>query len=147
LHTGKLKAETEFKSVDEVKEVILQLDDISKMTLKNELIQNRLSCGFVQRLALLEPDELIFFIKLFMPATSQKEWTDFLKKIDFQINNVRRKKREFQFLNVSRIQNKIFSSVFRIIISAAKENKYFCFDELSIIAEENLKGIIAKRKC
>ena len=40
LQTGLLRTETEYKSIKEVKEVIMQLDDISKMTLKNELIEN-----------------------------------------------------------------------------------------------------------
>jgi len=146
LQTGALRAGAEFKSVDEVKKVILELDDISKMTLKNELIENRSSLEFVQRLALLEPVELFFFIKLFMPSTAKKEWTDFLNKINSLINAVKLKKKELQFLNVAQTQNKILASVLRIIIRAAKENKYFCFDELIIIAEENLKSIIAKRE-
>src|SRR4030095_3792892 len=135
LQTGTLRAETEFKSVNEVKKGIMQLDDISKMNLKNELIANHSSLEFIQRLALLEPEELFFFIKLFMPATAKKEWTDFLKRISSLIKTVKLKKKELQFLNVAQTQNKILASVLRIIIRAAKENKYFCFDELIIIAE------------
>lgn len=145
LQTGRFKAETEFKSVSEVKEVIMQLDDISKMTLKNELIENCSSLDFIQRLILLEPEELLFLIRLFMPTTAKKEWTDFLKKINSLIT-IKRKKKELQSLNVAEIQNNVLAPVVRIIINAAKEDKYFCFDELIIIAEENLKRFIAKRK-
>jgi len=146
LQTGLLRTETEYKSIKEVKEVIMQLDDISKMTLKNELIENRSSIDFIRRLTLLEPAELFFFIKLFMPATSKKEWTDFLKKINLLINAVRRKKKKLEWLNVSEIQKNVLASVVKIIIQAAKEDKYFCFDELIIIAEENLNSFISERK-
>jgi hypothetical protein len=95
---------------------------------------------------LLEPDELFFSIKLFMPATSKKEWTDFLKKVKLLINTVKRKKKKSAFQNVAEIQNNVLASVVRIIINAAKEDKYFCLDELIIIAEENLKRFITERK-
>jgi Contractile injection system tape measure protein len=146
LQTGLLRAETEFKSVNEVKEAIMQLDDISKMTLKNELIENHSSIDFMRRLALLEPEELFFFIKLFMPSTAKKDWIDFLKKVKLLINTVKRTKKKPAFQNVAEIQNNVLASVVRIIINAAKEDKYFCLDELIIIAEENLKRFIAERK-
>jgi len=145
LQTGLLRAETEFKSVNEVKEVLMQLDDISKMTLKNELIENCSSPDFIQRLTLLEPDELLFFIRLFMPTTSKKEWTDFLKRVNSLINTIKRQKKKPESLNISEIQENILSSVVKIIINAAREDKYFCFDELIIIAEENLRFITERK--
>jgi len=143
LQTRALRCETVFKSVNELKEVIMRLDDISRMTLQNELTEHA-SSKFIQQLVLLEPDELFFFIKLFMPTIAKKDWTGFLEKITSLINTAKRKKKRIQSLNFSEIQNNVLTSVIKIIINSAKENKYACLDELILMVEENLIRFIAK---
>src|SRR5437764_7090232 len=114
------------------------------MTLRNELIVHA-SSNLIQRLAQLEPNELFFFIKLFTPTISRKDWTDFLEQITSMINVAKQKKKELQFLNFDVIQTNVLASVAKIILNAAKRNTYECMDDLIIIAEENLNRFIAKK--
>ena len=67
-------------------------------------------------------------------------------KIIFQNQIILILLKKYQFLNILEIQNNVITSVVRIIINAAKEDKYFCLDELIIIAEENLNRLITERK-
>ncbi len=144
LTAGMLPADSTFKSVDELKQVLFSFNQEDRISLKTGMLLHEVSPGILQRLALANDKELLFFIQLLMPSVSSAGWDRMREKIKAEIHKTAEEKKLTAGETTSSIQNKIVVEMLQEIWLAAKGNKIIEESELQKLAAGKLESLFAK---
>jgi len=122
LATGMLPAETMFKTVDELMQVIFLLTNDEKKILRNEILLHHAASVTIQRLALSNTTVLLFFVQVLMPAITTNGWQLLQQKISATIQRITNSKNLLFGERGIDLKNQTADEILQAIWEAAKQN-------------------------